>query len=206
MTWPFQPNVQPASSSPVYPQNVVPAEASGGVYPCAVTPIALTSAALTANRFYALPFITREGGLVSNIVFENNSAGETGFNIRTGIYTDSVGSPGALVAESSVATLTAAAAIRQPANTATLNPNTRYWAAMLCDNAATLTTCNSTNTTMAAIDQTSFGMLLWKNSITGAGSNAGLWRALAYGALPASWGTPTNAIGVAVPFIAWRKA
>jgi hypothetical protein len=194
------------SDALVYPQNVSPAEVSGGYYGplLAQAGLSLTTDNQGADVLMAIPFITQVGGAVTSLALRNTSAAESGTLIRTGIYTDNAGSPSTLVAEASVTTLTAAAAIREPTISATLTPNTRYWFAIVSNGNATLRAFNATTgSNFSAVAMTSFGNYTFRNGLDMSASGA-LTRTFAYGALPASWGTATGASSN-FPIISWKK-
>jgi hypothetical protein len=184
----------------VYPQNVNPAEISLGFYGPLMPQSGLTYSdnGYNGDFLYAVPFITVIGGAVSNLAFWNTSAGQTGRNIRTGIYNESAGLPTTLVAEASVTTLTAAAASRTPTISATLSPNTKYFFAMVADGTASIRAASGNSTSY----QTSFGNIAHAAGVSPAGG--ALTRSFTYAALPASWGSPTS-IDSNVPIISWKK-
>lgn len=188
-----------------YPNNVVPAESSGGFYGPLVGPSLLFgTVAPGADVLVAIPFITIIGGAVTSLAFFNTSAAENGTGIRTGIYTDNVGLPNSLVAEASVTTLTAAAALREPTITATLDPNTKYWFAYVSNNTATLKSYNSTTAVnYAYVHGTAFGNFAFRNGLNPSAGSV-LSRSFSYAALPSTWGTPTAA-NQDTAIISWKK-
>jgi hypothetical protein len=199
----------PQTSSP-FPFNTSQIEVSGGYYGSwAADNLNSNFDAVTswaANTLFAWPFITREGGAVSNLAFINTSAAENARNIRLGIYSDSTapGLPNSLVAEASVTTLTAAIAARTPTFSGTLLPNTVYWMAMLSDNTVTIPGAFG----MATYANTRIGRVWIRNALDPTamanGPSACVNRALAYAALPATWGTPST-MTAKTPIIEWKK-
>jgi hypothetical protein len=187
-----------------YPQNVLPAEVSGGYYECITSPgNALNpSGSYATSQLFAIPFITREGGPVSSLAFYNSSAGETGAVMRLGIYNDNGGSPSTLVAAASDITLTAAAALREGSISATLTPNTKYWIGFATS--ATITAYGYTMTNFAPQFQNAFGNYAFRSGVP---PNTGsmLQRSFVYGSLPASWGTVAQVVTSAQLVVCWKK-
>lgn len=145
-----------------------------------------TSGAVTSGRLYAIPFFVPRTITLDRIAINVTTLVASG-KARVGIYTDSNGEPGSLVAGTDVAELdTSATGVKASTVSVTLTAGSLYWLAVLFNNA--------TNVVRGAAVAGMIDVLGSDNTLPTAAVTH-LYVAQAYGALPASFGTPTNGTG-----------
>lgn len=166
------------------------------------TPGTVTPAAST---IYAVPF-RAPGNVPIQTLSANVTAGTTGGKVRFGIYADSNGAPGALVAGSDsgdqVAT-SGAAATFTPSAPLVLNEGW-YWLALEAAATTTLPTLSAFAAGYGADNNALLGQDTLAHAIATTVQEAmGVSATLTYGALPATFPTAAYALvlGAAVPMV-----
>jgi hypothetical protein len=143
-----------------------------------------TSGALTSGRMYAIPFLVPKTITVDRIGINVTTLVASGL-IRLGIYNDSNGEPGSRLLDAG-AVDTSTTGVKSVTISQQLVGGSLYWLVMLPN--------NSTNVVRAAAVAGILDVLGSDNTLPAAAITY-LYVAQAYGALPASFGTPTNGTG-----------
>lgn len=148
-----------------------------------------------ASTIYAFPFRT-SGNLPIQTISANVTTGQTGGQVRFGIYTDLAGAPSALVAGSDsgnqVATGTAAATFT-PTSPIQLNDGW-YWAALAASASSTMPTVSSITTSYGDDLSYQLGFDTLAHAVAASGEAvSGVSAAFTYAALPAAFPTASYA-------------
>jgi len=151
-----------------------------------------STGSLSANTLIGVPIFIGGSQAVTEIGIEVTGAGAGGTVIRLGIYSDSGGVPGSLLLDAGTVAADSAA-VKTIAITQTLDPGW-YFLALNTDSAATVRICN------ISIVPSILGA-----SSSSAGSTVYYTRSLAYGALPATFGSVTRVTSGNCPRI-WLRA
>jgi hypothetical protein len=158
-------------------------------YTSPTTGTALTTGVVTANRLYAIPFVTPKGITVDRI----------GINVTTlvvgvamlGIYADNGIYPGSLLLNAGVVS-TGATGVQSITISQALSANTLYWLVLVANAAPTL----------RAFDVGSMVSILGYANTLPTAPNASLYVAFTYGPLPATFpGSATLVTAAGTPAI-----
>ena len=158
------------------------------------------------DNVVAIPLEIRERVTIDQLVIRVN-AGVGGSTALLGIYSDSSGVPGALIAQGTGSTSTATSSTTASVS---FSPNPvlapgRYWLACLTSSNPSLLSISNVNSLFS--DTIGSATLAHILPTSASASISGVYAAQPYASgLPSSFPTPTVAGGIATTFIAWRAA
>lgn len=202
---PITATVTPGSA--VYPTTMNVPRVAGRFYGPTLANQASAGALGAANRLYALPFFMPSTSVLKSLSFNITTGIAGAWNARVGVYTTNVnGLPDALVANSDTLVAVAGGATTG-VQTGTVNGATGvsltggawYWLAFVADTSGQ-SLSSTTGASMAPVTQGMLGGATAVQVVTGSGTG-GVYVALTFGALPASFGTPTYNNNAVCPYV-----
>jgi hypothetical protein len=162
-----------------------------------VAGVALSTLALTANRFYAIPFVAPGRGATADRIIVYVTTGAASSNIRLGIYSnlsESALYPDALELDAGASSSASSSTEIALTISQALEPGALYWLVLLSDGTPTIR-AGSTNQA---------GPIMGIASLAGTAVTTHLYATQTYGSLPSTFpGSPTAATA-AFPAIALR--
>lgn len=180
---------------------------SGRFYGPLTTNQPVNTALGAANRHYALPFFNSHTATAIALVFNVGTGIVGAWNARCGIYTDLNGVPSTLVAGSDTL-IAVPGGSTTGAQTGSINSGTGvqlgggawYWLTFVA-NTSGQSLLSTTGPTATFLTQSLLGGATAMQAFAGNGTG-GVFAALAFGALPASFGAATYNSNANAPFIA----
>ena len=175
----------PAVNISGYPLNILNndnAYVTDSIYPTWIGNANGVDDSISANYIYGSMLIIKANVTATDICFENTGTGDSGDDIRCGLWTSSaVGYPSSLLQETGETALDGTADVRVASipNQA-LTPGV-YWLGMVSN-----ATVNVSMTTFGLQwPDTSFGNVIWNGRVRSKAVRPGFYVAATYGALPA---------------------
>jgi len=153
------------------------------------------TSSVSANRIFISPLWVPKKTVIDGLWFINDGTGDSGDDVRMGLFSSTNGLPGALIDETGEIALDATRDVRVAAMAAdqTLEIDTVYWVGIVA-NAAISVTAESyaavrPNLTRIGLPVITAGFSPWN----GSNYRNGLYKNHTYGAMPDPFGTPSEA-------------